>query len=402
MMQRTAMDPPISVLVLTPTPTHPPVQGNRQRVFDICRAMQSMGANITLLYYAADGLDAVDAQRMKESWSNLEVVFPRGFVPRHSLARYPAIDDWYDESISVAAQRLASQSRFDVCIANYVWCSKILDVLPRSVVRVIDTHDVFGGRADRFAEIGLAPQWFHTSAAEEGKGLDRADHVLAIQDVEADSLRARTNSEIRTIGFLSAPNYLAPSKGKRGQVLRAGYLGSANPFNVSSILAFGRALRGAQSSGLGFDVHLAGAICDAVSESQHRFVTHGMVNSPAEFYRSVDVVINPMLGGTGLKIKSLEALSFGKPLVATRDAMTGILSHHAGHQLDNVDQVVRRLQILAKSPEDLDAEADISRSVFESYRQEQLTAFSQFWSDIERDVSARRATQASQSRMEPA
>ena len=35
---------PINVLAFTPTPTHPPIQGNRQRVYDICRAIQSTGA----------------------------------------------------------------------------------------------------------------------------------------------------------------------------------------------------------------------------------------------------------------------------------------------------------------------------------------------------------------------
>src|ERR1700688_1596854 len=97
---------PISVLVFTPTPTHPPIQGNRQRVFDICRAMLSVGADITLLHYATEGLDVEEVRRMREAWGNIEVVFPRGFVPQHSLVRYPAIDDWYDKSIGDAALKL--------------------------------------------------------------------------------------------------------------------------------------------------------------------------------------------------------------------------------------------------------------------------------------------------------
>jgi hypothetical protein len=50
----------------------------------------------------------------------------------------------------------------------------------------------------------------------------------------------------------------------------------------------------------------------------------GPVDSLADFYGEVDAVINPMLGGTGLKIKTLEALAFGRAFVGTASALDGI------------------------------------------------------------------------------
>jgi glycosyltransferase involved in cell wall biosynthesis len=385
---------PISVLAFTPTPTHPPIQGNRQRVYDICRAMQSKGAHVTLLYYAIDGLDATSAREMRETWDQFEVVYPRGFVAQHRLARYPAIDDWYDDSISAAVRRLVTGKAFDVCIVNYAWYSRLFASLPGSVVRVIDTHDVFGDRARRFADIDMAPEWFHTSVAQESIGLNRADIVLAIQSLEAETLRERTKSVVETIGFLSAPRFLPQPNQKPARRLRVGYIGSANPFNVSSIVSFGRAVQSAQNAGLLFDVHLAGAICNAVGDSQPIFTLRGIVDSVEAFYRDVDVVVNPMLGGTGLKIKSLEALSYGKPLVATADAMTGIETAHDGHLLGNVEQVVRRLQEIAVEPWRLMDEAAVSRNVFESYRGTQLETFSRFWAEVEEEAAARRTSSA--------
>jgi hypothetical protein len=331
---------------------------------------------------------------MKEAWGSLDVVFPRGFAPQHSLVRYPAIDDWFDSSISDAALRLCSERRFDVCVTNYVWYSKIFDSLPPDTIRVIDTHDVFGGRAQRFTEIELSPQWYHTSVDEESVGLDRADFVLAIQDDEAKTLQQRTKADLQTVGFLSAPDYLPVSRKNVGSRLKVGYVGSANPFNVSSILSFARALQDVPTAALGFDVHVAGAVCAALSASPHPFVTHGVVDSIADFYRSIDVVVNPMIGGTGLKIKSLEALSFGRPLVATLDAMTGIKSDHEGHRLADVPQVVTQLQYLSKNIDRLEKEAEISRGVFEAYRRSQLQSFSEFWSRLEHEVDLRRNASA--------
>lgn len=386
--QRTGF--PVSVLMFTPMPTHPAIQGNRQRAFDICRAIQSMGADITLLHYATEQLGANEIRQIREAWQDLEVVFPRNFVPQHSLVRYPAIDDWFDKSIGDAAMRLSSQKNFDVCIVNYVWYSKVFESLPSHVIRVIDTHDIFGGRAQRFTEVDLIPQWFHTSEEEESKGLDRADFVLAIQAVEALALQARTKAHVRTVGFLSAPDYLPPPRPASRHRLKVGYVGSANPFNVSSILSLARTLQIFATANLGFEVHVAGPICAAISGAPHPFVIHGIVESVSDFYRSIDMAVNPMLGGTGLKIKSLEALSFGKPLVATRDAMTGIDTSHDGHQLADMEQVVRRLQELSEAPARLGEEAEISRRVFDSYRRTQLREFSSFWSLLEQGVRARR------------
>lgn len=380
----------ITVLVVAPTPTHPPVQGNRQRIFDLCRAMQSMGADLTILEYATDGIDVAIARQMKEAWGNLDIVFPRGFSPAHTLVRYPAIDDWYDGDIGTAASRLSADKRFDICWVNYAWYSKVFESLPEQTVRVIDTHDIFGGRAERFQEIGIEPEWYHTSVEQESIGLNRADFVLAIQDIEAETLRQRTVSQVHSVGFLSAPNWLPVPTNRRGNKLTVGYIGSGNPFNVSALLDLQRALLASPEASALLEIHVAGPICTNLSGTPHDFVTHGIVANVVDFYSAVDVVVNPMQGGTGLKIKSLEALSFGKPLVATLDAMAGIPSEHPGHRLTNCEQIVAHLRWLAEHKGELPAEADASRRVFQFYRHVQLRAFSSFWSCIEREVSLRR------------
>ena len=43
----------------------------------------------------------------------------------------------------------------------------------------------------------------------------------------------------------------------------------------------------------------------------------GKVEEPWEFYRQIDVAINPVEFGTGLKIKTCEALAYGVPTVTT-------------------------------------------------------------------------------------
>ena len=57
----------------------------------------------------------------------------------------------------------------------------------------------------------------------------------------------------------------------------------------------------------------------------------GPVPDAEDFYRAVECVLNPMAGGTGLKIKTVEALAAGLPVLGTRDAFAGLPANHPGH-----------------------------------------------------------------------
>jgi polysaccharide biosynthesis protein PslH len=389
-MRASADSETVNVLVFTPTPTHPPTQGNRQRVFDMCRAMQGVGAELTMLHYATEGVSAAAVRQMREAWGDIELVFPSGFVHRRSFVSHFGIDDWFDEKIAAAADNLLRTKQFDVCLVNYGWYSKLFEALPREIVRIVDAHDVFGGRAEYFAEIGLDPEWFHTSVEQETLGLDRADFVLAIQEQEADILRARTRSPVHSVGFLEADGFLPLRKRAPGDRLVVGYIGSGNPFNVASMRVFAEDLKERPELRARIEVRLAGKVCSAFERIPHPFTLVGVVDSVVDFYRSVDVVINPMRGGTGLKIKSQEALSAGKPLVASADAMTGIASAHPGHRHEGNAAVLDRLMLLAERPELLPAEAEMSRATFLAHRRVQTEAFLRFWGDVVDVVKARR------------
>jgi hypothetical protein len=355
----------------------------------MCRAMQGMGADITMLHYATEGVSAAAVRQMRETWGDIELVFPSGFVHRRSFVTRYGIDDWFDDKIAVAAESLLQNKQFDVCVVNYAWYSKLFEVLPRDVVRIIDAHDVFGARADYFAEIGLDPEWFYTSIEQESIGLNRADFVLAIQEQEAEILRARTESSVHTVGFLEADGFLPLRKRLPSDRLVVGYIGSGNPFNVASMRVFAEDMKARPEFRGALEVRVAGKVCSAFERIPHPFTLMGVVDSVVDFYRSVDVVINPMRGGTGLKIKSQEALSSGKPLVASADAMTGIHTAHSSHQLESNAAILDRLMLLAQRPELLAEEAEISRTTFTAHRQMQTEAFLRFWGDVVATVGSR-------------
>lgn len=61
---------------------------------------------------------------------------------------------------------------------------------------------------------------------------------------------------------------------------------------------------------------------------------HGLVDSLADWYQTCDAVVVPVFSGSGMKVKTAEALSWGKPLFATSEGLTGYMT-------DGVDGIFR-------------------------------------------------------------
>ncbi len=53
-------------------------------------------------------------------------------------------------------------------------------------------------------------------------------------------------------------------------------------------------------------------------------VEHGFVDDLGAVYRDTDIAINPVRFGAGLKIKTVEALASGLPLVTTAEGARGL------------------------------------------------------------------------------
>jgi polysaccharide biosynthesis protein PslH len=319
-------------LVVTPVATHPTTQGNSARIVALCTALRTLGHQVHLLYFALEGITPAQHLEMALAWDGLDVLAPPPRATTSAAAADGAmgIDDWYHPVLGQRAAALHRHLPFDAVLVNYVWMSAVFEALPRDVLRVLDTHDVFGNRAERFAAIGLRAQWFYTSVKEERRGLARADRVIAIQQEEAEVLRGRVHGlgiEVLTLGHLLPRRFVPPRDGPARP--RVGYVGSGNPFNVAALRWLAAALADDAALAAACEFHVAGAVGAGLAGTAHPFVLHGVLDDLGAFYAGMDLAINPMPGGSGLKIKTLEALSFGLAVLGTVDAWSGLVSTSA-------------------------------------------------------------------------
>jgi hypothetical protein len=360
------------VLVVSPIPSHPVDQGNSARITSIASQLQALGHVVHFFYYPLEGLHEAQRREMESAWDYFHTLPADVDTGRRSLGEFFGVDDWYDPRVGDAVRQLHRQWGFGMVLANYVWFSAVLDELPANVLKVIDTHDVFGDRHLRFTELGMRPEWFYTTIDEERRGLARADVVIAIQDQEAEQLRQRLAglpTRVETIGYLAPPRFL-DRHGGDGK-LTLGYLGSGNPFNVASVTDFAKRLNGAPEVAAKYRFLLAGSICKTV-KALPPFEVVGLVDSTEEFYGQVDGAINPMIGGTGLKIKTLEALSFGKMVAGSADAFAGVQLVRESQDATS-RQLARDLERIGLSFAVLSAHD--SRATFLAYLREHLQQF---------------------------
>lgn len=240
-------------------------------------------------------------------------------------------------------------------ICEYVKMAYLLDGLTEEercqVLCAIDTHDVQHVRAQQFQERS-AKHWLDIDREQEADALSRFDLLIAIQEEEAELFRQMVaNSVVVVCGHASEKGNSAarPRSKQDEESLAVGYLASANEANLHAIKRFlidGWVLSAKRTSGC--RLIIAGDVCRLLSEDSecNSLITNptnqiellGRVDNLNDFYKRVDVVINPIQFGAGLKIKNCEALEFGKPLITT------------SHGLNGMPEQLRSLTVVADTP----------------------------------------------------
>ncbi|WP_308908996.1 glycosyltransferase [Pseudokordiimonas caeni] len=368
------------ILVTSPIPSHPQNHGNRARVFRLLTALKELGHTIHFVHATLEGLTAAQENAMRAAWDHVYLIEAKG-KRRPPRWRHHGLDEWYVDELCALTARIIDRWQIGACLANYVWFSKWLTGVPAGIPTFIDTHDLFGNRHKRLRDGGMEPSWYSTSPALEGKGLDRAGTVLAIQDVEAAELARRTKARVEILGHIESPRFLpleAPADPKR---LKIGFMASDNYVNQHTLAELNRVLARHPGLASAHDFCLAGAIGQTPPGEASGFRRLGFIADPTDFYREMDLILNPNIGGTGLKIKSVEALAFGKPLLATEDAMTGLGPVHPGHRLADMEAYGAALARLVDNPDDIMALGVAGRQLFETYEGRQWETLIRLFGD---------------------
>jgi len=285
---------------------------------------------------------------MRGFWTEVGVIPHRAHNRKKTQGDCWGIDDWFNEDIASVVRYLASQKKYDAVICEYVFFSKALTLFDERVLKILNCHDRMSDRADLLRRNGLLPDFFYTTPEQEKIALDRADLILAIQEDEKFFFQSLTSKCVIELGHPVEAIQLQHGRRKEG-LLRVGYLGSANSLNRKSMEIFFAAFRNRPALAKKVKLVLAGNICNIVEDPDIECL--GFVENERDFFNEIDLFINPMIDGAGLKIKTLSALQHGVPFLATAPASVGLPTSIPEHTCESIDSLIDHLEEIASHPQ---------------------------------------------------
>ncbi len=234
--------------------------------------------------------------------------------------RWDRPPDGYEyDFIAQAATRLRPGAVF----FTYCWMTPLADHLPAGVRTFAITCDLRhqlsvleGGEIRRVACENL-------SRALETDYLQRCDVTLAIREDDAETFREMLPGKTVLCALPSStprPTLAQPIPG------RCFFIAAENEANLEGIRWFlSEAWPLVRQAHPQAELHLCGTICRALPPGDPPgVVRRGFVEDLGAAYGEASVVIVPLLRGSGVKIKLMEALAHGKACVSTPIGTEGV------------------------------------------------------------------------------
>lgn len=234
-------------------------------------------------------------------------------------------------------------SRNVICVIfSWFWIFRYSDGIlshlrlsnPRPPI-VLDTIDAVGIRQYReYLSTATQTPTASFSLQEEIDQVNRADWIIAITEEEREYFAAMTHFPVSVISYSEdeAPTAQKIRHDHSALDGRANYItgffGSRNYANYHSAI---RSAHVAWMSGRVMQFHLAGSVCDYGDLAARLRARYGpwlnvlgRVDTPHDFYKSLDFTTNMLAFGSGIKIKVVESLTYGVPTICNYVAVEGL------------------------------------------------------------------------------
>lgn len=344
------------VLMMSTIGMGPPHHGNRARFRTLADALSQhveisiLGINMPEDEFAGLPRDRYSVLGNLRDSLRFRIRRKLGRIVRKALghSKHEAnepLDRDLDPGLLIEIGKLATDTHYDLAIVNYATYSLYLTALPAGTRTAIDTIDVLSNRRARFASISGGEAWQSLSPDDERRALLRANTVIAIQEKEAEAFRQLLPelSDVQVISYIERPTEIS-------RTTRGGYFGilsSDNPINIQSVnwfidkvwLKFVERVPEAR-------LLVGGGVCDHIPNTP-AVTKLGVLPTVDAFYRQVDICINPCLAGTGLKIKTVEALAAGRCVVGSRFSADGLTARE-GNGLFVANEVDEYLDLMIR------------------------------------------------------
>lgn len=314
------------IFVVSHVYTHPTNVGNKRYILDYCNALKDRGAEVCFLYIGKENIE--EEQKTKEAWngkayfihlSKFDIFYGRciKYFYKKILKRVMLDYLFVKFGINNQIRKIENEIAPDTVIVNYYWLSKALK-LSKAKKRVIATHDCFTNKFERLGihDLSMTPSL-------EQKYLRRSNMIMSIQENESMFFRFLA-PHIPCITVYPPLTFTKQDVVDNKNIL---YIASNNQLNKEGLVWFiDNIFPQIITLFPQYTLLIGGKISDAMKEYSNYSNINilGMVDNIVEFYKQGNIVVNPTLKGTGLKIKTIEAISYGKLVITSKHSSDGL------------------------------------------------------------------------------
>jgi glycosyltransferase involved in cell wall biosynthesis len=328
------------ILMVTHVLPYPHAAGNEIRIFRLLKFLRKVGFHITLVLrplekneisnesiIGLDGLvDAVYIFDSRDLATKENLKFPYLDLAEGDSRLKEMQDGFCPPWFAAEIESLIADIKPDVVIAQYIFMSRIL-LAPnlKHVLKIIDTHDLFSNKQEVVDKYRIENFGLIMTEEEEALFLRRADVLMAIQQSEYEQIITMVpdrqvvltgfDMDIAKVDFdLQVPHTVL-------------IVASSNEFNVRGTQDFIDFIWPLIRERIPVaHLRIVGKVCNHVNTADSSIEKIGFIHDLSDEYERACVVVNPCAVGTGLKIKTIEALAWGKAHVGWPASSDGIVS----------------------------------------------------------------------------
>ncbi|MBI1912010.1 MAG: glycosyltransferase family 4 protein [Deltaproteobacteria bacterium] len=232
-------------------------------------------------------------------------------------AQNHGLSDLVTQDLKNAIAEMASAVDYSFIIITYAYWGRLAEVDSRAI-KIFNFQDFLTLNTylqNPGVEFALGKMF-----QDEVRAISRFEYALSISEEETVALSPFCPGTVFINAPISFPKRFIENAGRDFDIL---FIGSDNPFNREGMDWFMKEAYPLLPHDL--KIAVVGKICSHV-EQKKNMTRIPFLEDLSEIHRKSKLLICPLKGGTGLKIKVIEALSFGMPVVTTSWGLKGILS----------------------------------------------------------------------------
>lgn len=229
--------------------------------------------------------------------------------------------DWISDRHIERFKDVLSKNNYDSIIFSYAYYSRLADFIPKKIRKICSVSDFLSIQQ---MEVGNCK--FGEAVDEEIEAINKFDKVFFIS---SDEMFFFSNF-LENIETYYLPHYLDDKiNDKKAEPQKRSidilFLGSDNIHNIKGIDWFLKDVY-PKIKKRNYKITIAGKITKKIDKESYpniEFINY--IENLSDVYNKTKLIISPLKSGTGIKIKIVEAMAYGLPIVCTSRSLMGFM-----------------------------------------------------------------------------